>query len=76
MSLLFGAIILCGAVGLYQVGRMEGYIQGLNRYALQRREAVDQHRQWLLTHLPGQIDEQAAGERWWEGGGTGQKGSL
>lgn len=76
MSYLFGAIIACGAIGLYQVGRMEGYVQGLNRYALQRREEVDKHRQWLLGNIPPQIDAQAREERWWEGSGTGQKGSL
>lgn len=76
MSALFGSIVLLGAFGLYYVGRMEGYVSGLQRSAVQRREAVDQNRDWLLTHLPSQIDEQAREERWWEGNGTGQKGSL
>lgn len=76
MSVVFGGVILLAAIGLYQVGRMEGYVQGLQRSALQRREAIDRHREWLLTHLPSPLDEQAREERWWEGNGTGQKGSL
>lgn len=52
MTALFTLCALASVAGAIYSARLEGYVAGLKRGEQQRRQAVEEHRDWLYAHIP------------------------